>query len=543
MRKILCPKCNKVFSVENDGRRKCPSCACLLEIKICDVKQNDVSNVLRQDELVIESGDEFISVCVIQEEIKDDCEKHYVENDDNAQNETQQPKAEEKDIFIPAEVECEGEVIDEKVLYKERKYERKRLKKIKNKSRNISVYFDFFIVSCIVVSAVAVLYSGIGVNTVLGSAARLRGADFIGMFVTGDSVGLIGTGYINVIGALLLFEIVLIILLATVFVRRSGEYGISAKIKLNLFSIPLIAVSSAITVFWSIYINAGGGVSFNAGVFIGNIIIALSGVMMFICLICSKRNRAIAPSPKFMEKKALFTLAAAYFFAALLFVSVTLSVCADIGYAIIYNLNSNAKALSDLALLSSGIFGSLFDLAFVFVGGLKTTASGELNSIYASIALGIGLIVLLIIYSVYIGETKEIFLGKIRYGDSKKFTDGEYEQKQLKKFLSKNGSLAFAVFGAVFTAELVRNILLYSGAQKAGTIIFCMLASLAALALKSFPYALSAREDYMKAYLCYGDLGAEVAPQSNRRMSRLKWLSIFSAIAIYTVFIIAVFCS
>lgn len=569
MYKILCLSCNKIITFEKGGISECGSCGVYIKTEIFD-NDNKAKNGLYNDDnaALFYCGDEIIKAKIIDKNeqkklnsiqiennkvltengvdgIKSDCKTIKLDKKPQNGYEIKNEKSaqvavdiigKEKDIntdfiqqyigdingkheVLPAEVECDGEIISEHQLRAEYTREKKRVKSIAKGKYKKKYYIGVSVVATVCVALVALMlyipdYNGI------------NGARLVGMFIAEY-----GSTAQRVCGAMMILCSVLSAVLFIVSAAMWGEYNKSSLGKICLIAVPLTIASATACALW-----------------IGNALInkesALSAISLCAILLCAaccvliyfrlsfSKKKTIFASPKITEKKAYIMLGIACFFA----------------YDIVFSVLISQGAAIASAIVKDGAFAEISNKLANGVSGLITLSLGEIETSsqlagyasYASIALGVCLIVFVIMYSIYIARTKDIFCGKLKYDKATGKLEDDVDSKLRTRALQHSTSPLFGVYAAVFTVEIARNILLYFGSGNTGAAVFCMLASAGVLAVRCFPYAHFARETYMQAYYEYRYMGTEVAPMSKKQKNMAYLIPLPIALIVNAAFIIGV---
>lgn len=568
MYKILCLSCNKIITFEKGGVSECGSCGAFIRTEIFN-DDNKSKNELYNDDnaAIFYCGDEIVKARIIDKSEKEsigdakdvkitvstensvynvikecktiDSDKSAIDDSKDKNNKLDSVAADiignKNDVkadfiqqyigdingiheVLPAEVECDGEIISEQQLKAEYSRERKRVKSIAKGKYKKKYYIGVSVVASVCVALVALMlyipdYNGI------------NGARLIGMFVAEY-----GSTAQRVCGAMMILCTVLSVALFIMSAAIWGEYNKSSLGKICLIAVPLLIASVTACALWigNALINKES--AFSALSVCTVLLCAACCVLIYFRLSFSKKKTIFA-SPKITEKKAYIMLGIACFFAYDIVFSVLISQGAAIASAIV-KVGSVAEISNKLA---NGISG----LITLSLGEIDTSSPIASYAGYASLALGVCLIVFVIMYSVYIARTKDIFCGKLKYDKATGKFEDDVDSKLRTRALQRSTSPLFGVYAAVFTVEIVRNILLYFGSGNTGAAVFCMLASAGVLAVRCFPYAHFARETYMQAYYEYRYMGTEVAPMSKKQKNMALFIPLPIALIANAAFVIS----
>lgn len=255
-------------------------------------------------------------------------------------------------------------------------------------------------------------------------------------------------------------------------------------------------------------------------------------------------KKRVLLSPKSSQKKAYVLLGLAYFCVWLMVTKVVLSIAGNIAFAVGEKVGATAEYLDKVSTLSVGIFGALYRVILTDASGVDFVfgvREGFALYSYIDYASSVALVVLIAVYAKYAAKTSSIFLEEIKpKGNENLFLATEERERNLAKFLKKSGTISFLAYAVVTTLKVAGYAVLYRGTGQIYLAIFTMLSFTIACAVSCYPYAILSREQYMRAYVEYEEMSAEIPPMSKKQNKLLEIVPTLLALAVNAIFVIFV---
>lgn len=255
-------------------------------------------------------------------------------------------------------------------------------------------------------------------------------------------------------------------------------------------------------------------------------------------------SKRVLLSPKSSQKKAYVLLGLSYFCVWLMVIKVALSLAGNVAFSVGGKMGATAEYLDKVSTLSVGIFGALYRLILTdassvdFVFGVR---EGFALYSYIDYASSVALVALIVIYARHASKTSAIFLEEIKpKGNENLFLAEEEKEKNLAKFLKKSGTVTFLIYAVVTTLNVASYAVLYRGAGQIYLAIFTMISFALACAVSCYPYAILSREQYMRAYVEYEEMSAEIPPMSKKQNKLLELIPTLLAIVVNVIFVVFV---
>lgn len=252
-------------------------------------------------------------------------------------------------------------------------------------------------------------------------------------------------------------------------------------------------------------------------------------------------SKRVLLSPKSSQKKAYVLLGLSYFCVWLMVIKVALSIAGNVAFAVGEKMQVDAEYLDKVSTLSVGIFGALYRLVLTdanavdFVFGVR---EGFTLYSYIDYASSAALVVLIAVYARHASKTSAIFLEEIKpKGNENLFLANEERERNLAKFLKKSGTLTFLIYAVVTTLKVASYAVLYRGTGQIYLAIFTMLSFTIACAVSCYPYAILSREQYMRAYVEYEEMSAEIPPMSKKQNKLLEFVPTVLALVVNAIFV------
>ncbi len=599
MRKVLCPICGNVIRFnESEKSLICEVCRSAIKIKIhnIDDKQNSSETDAGMPREQLYSGDEIItaeldnSVPEPKQDLKTNLynalEKTKTSRDNVAKKHEEQigdssfvfgnahgdsehraeaqitfeavayqnskepqnavPAAKDEDLkWIKwADIECESELLEDIKITKPSEVAKSK-KNVKTPLNYRLAYVPFYAI-CTFISLIVLLYTpflqinGDNYSTVYG--AKLIGELFsVNTFLTDIFL-------LRFIAGVLLAAMVLSSAAYLVFAFRSyGEYNekilkksfmfslINAGLTILIFCLFCIIVSKMIPNYDSIKM-------LYSGTFIAVPLQIYSVAANSDKMPKYRDEKKVLLSPKSTRRKAYILLGISMFFVWSLIFNTVISLGSNIAYNVIHSVtNGTSNILPKLSALSMGAFGVAF--SFVWSGSINVVSATANYLIYSYIqyATLAATVLLIVVYARYAGKTAGIFLDEIKpKGNENVLLENEIKELNLAKFLKKSSSLSFIVYAITITLDVVGYVVLYSGTSNLIPALFTMIAFVIAALIRRYPYAVLAREQYMKAYVEYEEMAADIPPMTKKQRSSLERTGLLAALFCSAAFVIYV---
>lgn len=252
-------------------------------------------------------------------------------------------------------------------------------------------------------------------------------------------------------------------------------------------------------------------------------------------------SKRVLLSPKSSQKKAYVLLGLSYFCIWLMVIKVALSIAGNVAFAVGEKMGAEAEYLDKVSTISVGIFGALYRLVLTdansidFVFGVR---EGFALYSYIDYASSAALVALIAIYARHASKTSSIFLEEIKpKGSENLFLAEDEKERNLAKFLKKSGTITFMIYAVVMTLKVAGYAVLYRGTGQIYLALFTMLAFTIACAVSCYPYAILSREQYMRAYVEYEEMSAEIPPMSKKQNKLLELIPTALALAVSAIFV------
>ncbi len=457
------------------------------------------------------------------------------------------PAAKDEDLkWIKwADIECESELLEDIKITKPSEVAKSK-KKVKVPLNYRLAYVPIYAI-CTFISLLLMLYTpflqinGDNYSTVYG--AKLIGALFsIGTFPSGIHL-------FEFIAGVLLASMVLSSAAYLVFAFRTyGEYNDKILKKSYLFSILNTGLTLLIFCMFGIIAakmiaDYGSIKMLYSGTFIAVPLQIYSVAANSDKMPKYRDEKKVLLSPKSTRRKAYVLLGISMFFVWSLIFNTLISLGSNIAYNVIHSLtNGTSNILPKLSTLSLGAFGVAF--SFVWGGSINVVSATANYLIYSYIqyATLAATALLIIVYARYAGKTAGIFLDEIKpKGNENVLLENEIKELNLAKFLKKSSSFSFIIYAVTITLDVVGYVVLYSGTSNLLPALFTMISFVIAALIRRYPYAVLAREQYMKAYVEYEEMGADIPPMTKKQRSSLERTALLSALLCSVAFMISVF--
>lgn len=440
------------------------------------------------------------------------------------------------------DIECESELLedDEPVTARAAAKQKKRIKVPADyRLMYLPVYAILTFISTLLLLYVPFLFvKG-------GTSVSLSGAKLIGGIMSGAEFVNHGTDiYLYLAGGLIMAFTVLSVCYVVYAFSRFGEYNKHTLNTSNVFAGAAGALVTALAVLFGLAANdcSDGLTALFGSLFL---VVPLQAYVLISNLDKLPKYRdekRVLLSPKNTRRKAYALLGVSTFFIWTLFIGAVCSLGGNVAYNALYAVNPLSAVLPKLSTLSIGIFGAVFNGIWIDGGAAASTQADYLIYSYIDIASFACTVLLFAAYVRYAGKTSSIFLEEIRPdGNENVLLENEIKEKNLARFLKKSSSACFILYAAVLTLNVAGYVVLYRGTEDALAAVFTMLSFVLAAAIRCYPYAILSREQYMKAYVEYEEMGADIPPMSKKQKKRLEIYPMLLALAIHILFIVLTF--
>lgn len=373
-------------------------------------------------------------------------------------------------------------------------------------------------------------------------SVSLNGAKLIGGIIS--QTPLIGGSadvYLYFAGAALATFTVVCALYVVYAFTSYGEYNKHVLNVSNLFAGGLAVLVAALAVLLCFAIIKSGAQSVTT-VFSSLFIVVVLQLYVLISNLdklpkYSDKKRVLL-SPKSTRRKSYLLLGISMLFIWSLVIGALLSLMSNILYNVIYNLDETAPLLGKLSSLSLGIFGTAFAELWTDEVMLVGAGANYLIYSYVDYAAFAFTVILIIAYARYAGKTSSIFLEEIKpKGNENVLLEDEVKESNLAKFLKKSSSASFVLYAVLLTLDLAGYVVLYRGTANTLPAVFTMISFVIAAAVRCYPYAILSREQYMKAYVEYEEMGADIPPMTRKQRNRLEGIPMLIVLIGYALFI------
>lgn len=435
------------------------------------------------------------------------------------------------------DVECESELIEEESGISASAAARK---KTKTPSDFRIIYIPLYALVSLATLIVLLYAPFVEVRAQSGnmsvSGARLIGELFMqdGIFSQGADL------YLYFAGALIIGFAAVTAFYLLFAIKSYGEYDKRILNVSNVFAGVLGAITSALVALFVLVALTFDGVNFVFGsVMIAVILQGYTLISNLDKLPKYRDSKRVLLSPKSTRRKSYFLLGVAMFFIWSALLDVVVSLTCDIAYNVLSGLGVSQNVLTVLSSFSLGIFGAMFEALGTDGVSVASSSADYLLYSYINFAAVACTLVLVAVYSRHTGKTAAIFLEEIKpKGSENILLEDEIKEKNLARLLKKSSAIAFIAYATVLTLEVAGYAVLYRGTGKTLLAVFTMLSFVIASAVALYPYSVLAREQYMKAYVEYEEMGADIPPMTKKQRNRIEVITFFSALSVYFIFIL-----